>query len=185
MLPEVPALLEPISELLPELPAGALDGAGVLPLVPPVPPGGVAALPPVLPAAPLPALLSVLLPVEPPGMLLLDVLPGVVVPPAPGEVVALSVLLLVPVPVVPAVPLVVAPVLPVAPELLVLLVAPSVVPGSFFPHAPRASEATSAASKTEYFIYVPLRNIVVDKCLACLRNGIAVSACEIIDKNQT
>jgi hypothetical protein len=44
-----------------------------------------------------------------------------------------------------------------APELLVLPVLPPALPASFFSHAPSANMATSAASNTGYFIWVPLR----------------------------
>jgi hypothetical protein len=44
-----------------------------------------------------------------------------------------------------------------APELLVLPALPPALPASFFSHAPSANMATSAASNTGYFIWVPLR----------------------------
>ena len=115
-----------------------------VPLVPPV-------VPPLVPGAVLePGVLGValelgvepevsgavepLVPVPPPGVELVVPLGAVVVPP------------------------VVPPALPVAPDVLegVLLVSP-VVPLSFFPHAPKARVATSAASNTECFTLVPLK----------------------------
>jgi len=57
----------------------------------------------------------------------------------------------------PLVPPVVPPALPVAPDVLEGVLVSPVVPASFFPHAPKARVATSAASNTECFISVPLK----------------------------
>ena len=115
-----------------------------------------------------------------PGAVLLS--GGMVVlslPVAPGVVPA-------PLSVEPPVPPVMPPVeelslvpaeLPVAPELLVPALS---VPRS---HAPKASVATKAVSSTEYFMPVPLKNIVVNT-YSCWRNVLALSACSNIDEYQ-
>ena len=78
-------------------------------------------------------------------------------------------------PVLPAVPeeggvLLVPPAVAGLPALLVApgLVLSELAPGSFFPHAPSASEATNTASNAEYFIGVPLKKYSYQLILALL-----------------
>jgi hypothetical protein len=148
----------------------------LMPLVPPVVPEGEA--PPVLSVLPVP-----LVPLEP-GVLLL-LLPGVdgVLPVAPGVLLLLPgapAALLLPVPLeppaVPVLPALLPPLelgvsvlllaLPLGGVLGVVLGVVEVLPAlllvslaSFFPHAPNARVATSAASNTECFIFIPLKKM--------------------------
>jgi hypothetical protein len=123
--------------------------------------GGVVPLaaPPVPPAMP-----PLALPAVPPGVL------SVVLPvPALGGVLGVAAG-----GVVWVVVVVLEPALPVPPA----------VPASFFSHAPKVNVATSAASSTEYFMLVPLKNIVVGKYTATWRNSTGLSACFPFDKSQ-
>lgn len=147
---------------------------GVLPVLPVVPP--VVPLPPVplelllgevLLVPPVPLVLGVVVVLEPLGVVVVVLL----VPPA-LPLVVVSVLLVPPAPPVVglAVPLVlgvVVVVLAVPLELgvvvvvvLVLGAPPCELDSSFLPHALNATVATSAASKTECFILVPLKKLL-------------------------
>lgn len=131
----------------------------------------------VLPAVPLLPLLPGAVPVAPPGVLLL-LLPGVLSV-APGVLLPMlllpAALLSVPLgaPAAPLVPPVLLPplaldvsapllALPLGGMLGAVAALPAallVSPASFFPQAPKARVATSAASKTEYFMIIPLKKM--------------------------